>query len=131
MSEPEAQRWLRLAREDLAAAEQLHAESEHPARVVRFHAQQAAEKALKAAIIASGATAERTHDLEALAARLPRDWRATELGDDLSDLTEAAVEERYPGIAEGATGEDAARGLATARSVLAAVEADLEREAGR
>lgn len=60
MSEPEAQRWLRLAREDLAAAEQLHAESEHPARVVRFHAQQAAEKALKAAIIASGATAERT-----------------------------------------------------------------------
>lgn len=131
MSGPEAERWMRLARQDLAAAERLHAESEHPARIVRFHAQQAAEKALKAAIVASGATPARTHDLEELAASLPRDWSVTEVGDDLSDLTDAAVEERYPGIAEVPTGEDAARGLETARAVLAAVEADLEREGDR
>ena len=129
MSESEAQRWLTLARHDLAAASRLKEEG-HPPWLIRFHAQQAAEKALKAAVIASGSTAARTHDLEALVAVLPHDWKARQSGADLQDLTHAAVEERYPDVAETLTAADAERGLGDARAVVEAVESDLAREEG-
>ena len=72
MSASDAQRWLALARHHLAAASRLNEEG-HPPWLIRFHAQQAAKKALKAAVIASGSTAARTHDLEALVAVLPHE----------------------------------------------------------
>lgn len=58
MSESEARRWLRFAREDLENAE-VELELGRPPRFVCFDAQQAAEKAIKAAVIASGASPAR------------------------------------------------------------------------
>lgn len=127
MSAAEARAWLRYAREDLEMAE-LAQDSGRPARQVRFNAQQAAEKALKAAIIASGGSLERTHSLVALAERLPRSWHASQVDADLADLSRAAVEERYPDVGDSLSAAKAESGLDVARAVVAAVEADLQRE---
>lgn len=65
-----------------------------------FHAQQSAEKFLKAWLIEQGSDAPRTHDLEILAKRaLPTLPGLSLLLDDLRFLTSFAVEVRYPGFA--------------------------------
>ena len=55
-------RWLVYARDDLKAAEELKS-SEIPARVGCFHAQQAAEKAMKAVFVLEQVDYPYTHDL--------------------------------------------------------------------
>jgi len=64
----EAERWMRLAKRDQAALSAL-LNTVDPA-VACFHAQQAAEKALKAVMCLHGLEFCRTHDLEALASML-------------------------------------------------------------
>jgi HEPN domain-containing protein len=97
-------------------------------RLGRFHAQQAAEKALKAAIIASGTRPARTHDLLDLSRLLPRDWEVVRTGADLAGLSRAAVEERYPDVADEPTEADAAAAIEQAQTIVAAATADLDRE---
>jgi HEPN domain-containing protein len=66
-SEPTpAQRWFRLAEQDLAAADVLLRDGSAALRIVGFLSQQAAEKALKAGLLALGAVAPRIHDLRQL-----------------------------------------------------------------
>lgn len=92
----EAERYLRLARRDEAAFLAL---LEIPAvdfSVACFHAQQASEKALKAAMCLLGVEFRRTHDLEALAGQLSDAGCAPAIAvDDLRRLTPYAVEFRY------------------------------------
>lgn len=57
--------WLRRARQDLEAAQFLHA-NRKAAAVVAVQLQQAAEKALKALLLAHDRPVRRTHDLELL-----------------------------------------------------------------
>lgn len=59
-------------------------------------AQQAAEKALKAAIALDGDEPPRTHDLVALAARLTGPAAIQARVDDLRHLTDAHLSSRYP-----------------------------------
>jgi len=92
----EAERFLRLAKRDQAAfAALLNAAAVDPA-VACFHAQQAAEKSLKAVMCLHGLEYRRTHDLEALAGML-RDVDVAPSVDehDLRCLTPYAVEFRY------------------------------------
>ena len=92
----EANRFVRLAKRDQAAfAALLNATTVYPA-VACFHAQQAAEKALKAVMCLHGLEFRRTHDLEALAGLL-RDIDVAPPVDelDLRCLTPYAVEFRY------------------------------------
>ena len=92
----EAGRWLDTARSDLQTARIL-SENARWAHAC-FHAQQAAEKALKAVLAAVDAPIPRTHNLEDLlaqsAAVAPGSRLATR-GLDLADLTPFAVELRY------------------------------------
>lgn len=69
MSSPAADpiEWLQRARADLKVAELIAREPELPGWTIGFHLQQAAEKALKAVLVAAGRPAPRTHDLEQLA----------------------------------------------------------------
>lgn len=67
-------RWLRTAAEDLATAERLLGEGWAPPRHLCFLAQQAAEQALKAALIAQQQEFPLTHDLDVLRRRLPSRW---------------------------------------------------------
>jgi len=55
--------WLEKARRDLTMAELAQAQGENFADQVCFHAQQCAEKALKAVLIAAGRVPPHVHDL--------------------------------------------------------------------
>ena len=84
-----------------------------------FHSQQAAEKAIKAALIVSGVEPERIHDLISLARELPAGWDTGATDADLDKLSEYALIARYGDV--GVTKDDADRALSTARIVLDAM----------
>ena len=96
---PEAgspQDWLRHARSDLALAGMRKTRRllyEH----LCFHAQQAAEKALKAVLVHHGIRAPRSHDVAYLMAKLPTGVGIPPSLLDLPTLTKYAVQQRYPG----------------------------------
>jgi len=97
-SSPQA--WISKAREDLAAAEILLRGGPRHGAAVGFHAQQAVEKMLKAALVARGVAFPKTHDLahllDLLAAIEPS--LAGSLG-EVEKLTSFAAASRYPGVA--------------------------------
>lgn len=120
----EAQRWLARARDDLRLAEHIAGTPDLAPWSACYHAQQAAEKAFKAALVHDAISPPRTHDLDGLLQALPQRWSALSLGTGLADLSRWAVEGRYPG--GGASREDAYAATAVARQVFDAVEAELE-----
>jgi HEPN domain-containing protein len=90
-----AQKWLKLAEEEFAAAEGL-IEIGHALQGACFHCQQAAEKSLKAWLIAHEVDPPKTHELQDLIALCtPIESRFNELLTDADALTEYAVERRY------------------------------------
>ena len=121
----EARRWLRFAAEDLRAAGILLHETQVPRRHVCWLAQQAAEKAIKAALVFLQIEFPKTHDLDALRNLVPEDWTVRQAFPDLAELTEWSVEARYPGDWPEATADDARGSLDEARRVLDLVTADL------
>ena len=92
----EAERFLRLAKRDQAAFKALLNVTTVDPAVACFHAQQAAEKALKAVMCLHSLEFRRTHDLEALAGILNKIDVTPPVADhDLRCLTPYAVEFRY------------------------------------
>ena len=88
-------------------------------------AQQSAEKALKAALVFLQIEFPWRHDLDALRNLLPPGWSISTSHPDLSELTEWAVEARYPSDLPDPTDEDARRAVAQAQGVWESVCADL------
>lgn len=87
---------LRLARQDQAALEALLRAPGVTLATALFHAQQAVEKALKAAMCMHGVEYRRTHDLEELAGQLAECGCKPNVDEiDLRRLTPYAVEYRY------------------------------------
>lgn len=109
MSEPEifaeVERWLSYSRENLRTAEGLVGLG--VPRQVSFHAQQAAEKAIKAVFVFLQTDFPYTHDLDRLRTLLPEGWKVKEQPPDLAVLTFWATRGRYPGSVREATEEDA------------------------
>lgn len=92
----EAVRLLRLARRDQSAFIALLDAPGVAVAVALFHAQQAAEKTLKAVMCLRGLEYRRTHDLEELAGQLTDAGIGPALDEaDLRLLTPYAVEYRY------------------------------------
>lgn len=89
-----AQRWFRLAEEDLVAAAVLLDEGSAALRISAFLAQQAAEKALKAGLFATEVTVPKIHGLRQLLASFPSDAPVIDL-DDLDDLDPWVIDGRY------------------------------------
>ena len=88
--------WLLVADWDLLAARTLLNASPSQPAVAIYHAQQAVEKLLKAALVAEGIHPPHTHDLAALAARVKgRRNEITRIG-DLDEITGWATLMRYP-----------------------------------
>lgn len=121
----EVRRWLRFASEDLEAAESLSGEAGSRPRHVCWLAQQAAEKALKGALTSQQIPFPFRHDLDALRNLLPEGWGVKGRHPDLAELTEWAVEARYPGDWPEASVEDARRAVKQARAVYECLMADL------
>lgn len=108
--------WLSLAQEDLATAEDMM--PKHRWRHVCFHAQQAAEKFIKALATSRQIEIPRTHDLEKLMERLVDAKHLGLLDPNILDLSEYAVDTRYPADSvEALATDDAERALNAAKKV--------------
>lgn len=122
----DAQRWLRFAREDLEGAESLISREGYMPRHVCWLSQQAAEKALKGALVSLSTEFPFRHDLDVLRNLLPEGWQTRSAHADLAELTQWAVESRYPGDWPDPTIEEAERSVRQARGVYDTVLADLQ-----
>lgn len=109
MSEPErlreTGRWLRFAHDDQRGAEALLEREDVPPRLTCFLAQQAAEKAIKAALIFLQIEFPFRHDLDLLRTLLPDGWTLKKTPTGLGALSAWAVRGRYPGDLPEATQE--------------------------
>ena len=96
---PLTHEWIEKAEGDYRTAQREFSTDESPNYdAVSFHAQQCAEKYLKALLVESGVLFPRTHDLEALLGLLvPLYPPCKALQGRLESLTDMAVEVRYPG----------------------------------
>jgi len=127
----EARRWLKSAREDLRYAEYA-ADGDFHAPAC-FHAQQAAEKAVKAVHYRRGARAVIGHNVRALIEELdPPEVTLHALLDDARELDIFYLPTRYPnGLDRGTPGEafsgkQSSRALELARKILEAASALVE-----
>lgn len=126
-----ARRWLSKARTDLVLATVVLERDREGLEgwAAAFHAQQAAEKALKAVLVAQAVDPPRIHNLRALVALLPTDLRLSASVDDLASLTQFASAARYlvdsSGGVEDATWEEAESAVVVAANVLSEVRAYL------
>lgn len=114
--------WIAKARSDLGAGS--HALTAVPpfTAAAVFHAQQAAEKALKGFLAWHDTPFGKTHDLAALGGACAEiDGRFTPLARRAARLTDYAWKYRYPGEPEEPLREEAASALELAREVYEAV----------
>ena len=89
--------WLRKAQHDLLNIESNLAAKDIPWDTICFHAQQVAEKVLKAFLVHRGRDLTKTHDLVALLAQcVACDEGLAVLEDDCRKLTSYGVAARYP-----------------------------------
>lgn len=113
-----AEDWLRRAKGNLALAKQRKPKEAYWEDLC-FEAQQSAEKAVKAVLRFSEIDFSRTHDIGELLAllgqsgpKVPQElWKA-------DDLTQYAVETRYPGPAEPVTRREYRQAVAVAEKVV-------------
>jgi len=118
--------WLEYALADLEAARAHPGRNLRPRHVANL-AQQAAEKALKAALVLAGVTAPPKHDLDDMRNRLPEGWAARRRPRELSRLTDYGVDIKYPDNAIRVTPIQCATAVRQARAVIRAVKDDFER----
>jgi HEPN domain-containing protein len=119
--------WLDFALDDLVAARSKPGRHLRPRHVANL-AQQAAEKALKAAIVLAGDTPPKTHDLEHLRSLLPAGWRSKRRPPDLERLSAFGVSARYPDHTVQVTPLDSATAVRQANAVMRAVLDDFVRD---
>lgn len=106
--------WLRRARSNLARAAAGRPTSEVLWEDLAFDAQQAAEKAIKAVLIAWGISPPRTHSFGPLISRVEETGVVVPIGlRDVTNLTKYAVRYRYPAM-ESMTEEQYRGALAVA-----------------
>ena len=121
-------RWLALAHEDLEAAEQLLSLADAPLYPIGFHAQQAAEKFLKALLVRHQVEFSKTHDIaELLALLAPKEKQLTKQLAGAESLTPFGVQHRYPGDYPSPSRKEVSRALALAQQVRASVEPPLQK----
>jgi len=124
-----AAEWVEKAEHDLkAAAHLLGMGKDCPTDTVCFHAQQTAEKYLKACLVVSGTDFSKTHDVESLAGFLPRTITLDIALEDQRRLTAYATVTRYPGGYEAIPLAEARRALRLARQVRRMIRKSLPRK---
>ena len=113
--------WQGKADMDLAAAEYLLSASGF-SDIICFHAQQAAEKYLKAVLALKGIEIPKTHDLKLLLSLTGLNEADMGLtSDDLAELSGYYVEARYPADLPVLGTQDAKRSVHVAKKVQVAV----------
>jgi HEPN domain-containing protein len=120
--------WVQRAESDLRNAEHTLTMGEDcPYDTVCFHAQQCAEKYLKALLTFLSIDFPKIHDIAELSALLPTHLRPSLSIEEQERLTYYAVEARYPGVWEPITRTEAEEAVAIAHRVREAVRPHLPR----
>lgn len=96
-------------------------------RHICWLAQQAAEKVIKAVLVFLAIDFPWRHDLDALRNLIPTGWQVKDAYPDLAELTEWAIEARYPGDWPDATEDEAHSAATQARAVWDTLCADFAR----
>jgi HEPN domain-containing protein len=132
MSDPDdPQTWVAKAQNDLLNIRNNLDAEQVPWDTICFHAQQAAEKMLKALLVSCGQTVSRTHDLVALLAEVVAAGEALgDLEDDCRLLSPYAVMLRYPGVPGEPSEQEGRRAVNAAEHVFEQVQAALARDPG-
>lgn len=118
------------AEEDIANAEYtLTLREGCPLGTVCFHAQQCAEKYIKALLTLHSVPFPKTHDLPELLLQTPKEVGLGLQPADVVVINRYSVEARYPGDWEPITRVDAEEAVALARKVREAVRSHLPKEA--
>jgi HEPN domain-containing protein len=121
----DARKWLSSADEDLASCRVL-LHSRALLGTASYHAQQAAEKALKAFLVAREEPLIRTHDVGVLVARCESiDDSFAPFNAAAARLTPYAVMHRYPGASDHPEIADVEQALADANTILEIVRTKL------
>jgi HEPN domain-containing protein len=120
-NELEALKWIHFALEDLKSAKLILISSNDwiVPRNVCYLSQQAVEKSLKAIYIFENQRFHKVHDLDSLKNNLPASWN--DFGKqitNLAQLTDWAIEGRYPGEYEAATIEEANLAYNNAKDII-------------
>jgi HEPN domain-containing protein len=129
--------WLAKAENDLTAARQIQKLGKAaPTDIVCFHAQQCAEKYLKALLVHQGIPFSKTHDIEVLIKLIPAGNRPTMTAKEQKEFTNYAVATRYPQAGLTISPREARAAVAVARRIRGEVrrslpKAALRRESGR
>jgi len=111
-----ARQWLNYADEDLRLAEHgMTMSSSCPYRLIAYHAQQCAEKCLKANLVFNQTDFPYTHNIRSLLQFCVGEWTVELSGVD--ELTPYAVTTRYPGEDEHVSRKDALHALELAKKV--------------
>ena len=117
-----AREWMASAEDDLRMAEySMSMPDRCPYQLVAFHAQQCAEKSLKAFLVARGIEFPRTHNISLLLELAEEEGSWAPPLEEAADLTPYASFARYPGPVVETTREQAERSLDLARQVRTAV----------
>jgi len=116
--------WLQYAREDLALAQNVPASQPGRPRHVAYHAQQAAEKAIKAILVFEQVEFPFTHELDALRNLAPDGYGLKSTFPQLGSLSRWAVRARYPMLGEP-NEDEAAQAEQLAEGVVRMVEEEL------
>ncbi len=121
--------WIAKADEDLKNAEYtLTLDEECPFGTICFHAQQCAEKYIKALLVFHAVLFPRTHDLVILFNSIPSQDQPNLSLDELAVINRYAVETRYPGDWEPISRQEANEAVGIARTVKDLVREHFPRE---
>lgn len=123
----EVDRWLVKADRDLAAARILSNPVEPKRDIAVYHCQQAAEKALKAWLIANAIRFEKSHDLQRLLALCPPTRLTDALLEAAQILTPYSTEFRYPGDVLEPNSDECDEAIRLAHTVLETIQALVEK----
>lgn len=110
-------KWLSYANSDLQLA-RIANSPDIMREMLCFHAQQAAEKAIKAVLIKENIDFPRTHNLRILLDKIPPEINLPTAMEDAAILTDYAVSARYPGDLEDVTEEEYEEALILSQLVL-------------
>jgi HEPN domain-containing protein len=109
--------WLRHAWSDLELA-RTRRNSKILLEDLCFHAQQTAEKALKAVLVFHSVPFPKTHNIRTLMDLLPEGLNLPEEAKEAASLTDYAVLTRYPGALEPVTEEEYIEAVRIAEAVV-------------
>lgn len=121
---PPYRSWLAKAQHDLIALQRIMAEPGAPWDTVCYHAQQSAEKVLKAFLVFHGQAPSKTHNLDRLLTDcVVFDPTLIRLRKDCVRLTTYGVESRYPDVLSEPTKRQATAAVGAMHRIRAAIRA--------